>query len=654
MFNLNERLDYLETLDKEQVWYIVKQEMEFWKVCYAVSILEEYIQGKVNNVISDNLETYFSRRCEQIKNNKGFNKFITTHRMLLHGYMYGLIRKNGSRYDSATVTDVFKEIKNKCKGDFEKINLYYYLIEQQIEKLYFSSSLDEEYQGKRKQYRLYPLFLMYKVLNEIGKITGKYEISKDEYIVFVCSSETYSTYLDTVFNIMAYRDAVQNGDTTTEDRVKNLSRTFKDIRFQRVLQSIETIVETNDGFKIDNDYIDYVADKIHLYEISNKKENNYINLLTSNESLLRDKENEEELNISMDIYKDIEQKKINEDISRNLIIYGAPGTGKSYSLEKDRDEYFKDERLYTRVTFNPSYTYYNFVGSYKPSPIYIKKYEDKDEYYKSNMKDKLECQMMPSINYSFEPGPFVEILCRALNNPEYNFLLIIEEINRADAAAVFGDIFQLIDREKDKTKETYGSSIYGINLGKDAMDYLAIRVNNESENFKKDEFVKIPSNLYIWCTMNSADQNVNKMDTAFKRRWDFRYIDIDGVKNREDEERINKIKIKFNSDEGSIDMKWEKFRMELNKQLENIEVGEDKFIGPYFITDIDENNYISEDAIKYKLLMYLKDDVLRYNPTDLFKENYSFGSLIKAYESNKVIFNEDFIAKLKDKNSRDE
>lgn len=640
IFDIQSRIAYIDSLEKEEAWYIVKQELNFHKICYAVSVLEKYKQ--VENQ-TENVENFFKRVGPTIYPG------ITTHRMLKGGQWYGLLKGTGN-YDKLDFTDVYYKIKEVCNSKFEEVDLYYDILEQQLEKIYLSSIYDGECNGKRKQYSLYPLFLLYKVLVEIGKITGTYKISKEEYLVFVCTTEKYDNYLDTVFNIIQYR-ALKISDQAIENQVEELAKKFKDVRYNRVLQSIKTISMDDKHYEINSEYIDYVKEKVYLYETSTKINDDYVNILTSLGSMLKD--DEEENGMNKDIL-DIPENKIEDELSRNLIVYGAPGTGKSHLIEEDREKYFNDEMLYSRVTFNPNYAYYDFVGSYKPSPIYIKKKDDENEYYKSNMKDKLAYQMMPSINYSFVPGPFTDVLCRALNNPNHNFLLIIEEINRADAAAVFGDIFQLLDRQKDKSKNDYGCSTYGITLGKDAMDYLTTRINSESDNFKKDELIKIPSNLYIWCTMNSADQNVNRMDTAFKRRWEFKYIDINKFKDDEEKERIEKIGIKFKLGNESIDVKWNDFRIKLNETLEKIEVGEDKFIGPYFITDVDENNYILEDAVKYKLIMYLKDDVLRYNPTDLFSDSYSFGSLLKAYEKGKSIFNESFISELKSLKNKDE
>lgn len=638
IFNLHEKIKKLKTLTKEEVWYIVKQEMEFWKVCYAVKILKEY---KQINDPSESLEIFFKRRADEIKDQYGFDKFITTHRMLLQGYMLGLMDKVDSQYKNANITDIFNLIDDKCNGRFENVDLYYDLLEMQIEKVYFSSQLDEKRKTIRSMYRLYPLFLFYKVLIEIGKITGEYKISKKEFVLFVCTTEKYSDYLDTVFNILACRT-----NSGLDDEINKLYSNLRgDVRYHKLLTSLKTIEETDNGFGIKSGFENYIVEKIYLYETSELvDDSNYLDMLTSTNSLIRKKDNEIDDKFERCEIMDtttIEINEVDSSIARNLIIYGAPGTGKSNKLEKEyREQYFKHEYLYSRVTFNPNYTYSDFIGAYKPTPIYIKDSNENREFYSSNKVDLLENQMMPVIDYSFVCGPFIEMLCRALNDKQHNYLLLIEEINRADVASVFGDVFQLLDRDENN------NSKYGIKFNKDIMNYIASRVRQDSECFIKDELVKIPGNMYIWASMNSADQNVIKMDTAFKRRWNFDYISLDKYKDGADD-----IYIKLNCLPQNI--KWNDFRNVLNDYLsEVLEVTEDKLIGPYFVTDVVERDgikVISDDSIKYKLLSYIKDDVLRHNSTELFTKNYTFGKLIEEYENGEVIFIEPFMALLKAK-----
>ena len=194
---------------------------------------------------------------------------------------------------------------------------------------------------------------------------------------------------------------------------------------------------------------------------------------------------------------------------RNRILFGAPGTGKSYTLNKEKDVLLNLDSAtnYERVTFHPDYSYANFVGTYKPVP-----YKDEDG--------------RDSITYKYVPGPFMRVYVKAILNGRTEnvkpYLLIIEEINRANVAAVFGDIFQLLDRDEN------GVSEYPIQTSEDMKKYLADELDGDPSEFEK---ICIPDNMFIWATMNSADQGVFPMDTAFKRRWDFTYLGIDDSEN---------------------------------------------------------------------------------------------------------------------------
>ena len=218
------------------------------------------------------------------------------------------------------------------------------------------------------------------------------------------------------------------------------------------------------------------------------------------------------------------------DEKRNKIYFGAPGTGKSYNLEKDIKEKFPNGIEYERVTFHPDYSYANFVGTYKPKPKIIEE----------------DGKIKEEITYKYVPGPFMRTLVKALKNPQKPFMLIIEEINRANVAAVFGDVFQLLDRD-----ESYKSD-YDIETSEDMRDFLREKLNWDYEK------IRIASNMFIWATMNSADQGVFPMDTAFKRRWDFEYYGID-----HDENLIENIKVNINGRE----IYWNAIRKAINKEL---------------------------------------------------------------------------------------
>ena len=310
--------------------------------------------------------------------------------------------------------------------------------------------------------------------------------------------------------------------------------------------------------------------------------------------------------------------------SRNRIVFGAPGTGKSFQINKELKELLENGGGYERVTFHPDYSYANFVGTYKPVP-----------YIDSDGKD--------SITYEYVPGPFMRIFVDALKNSMTNdikpFLLIIEEINRANVAAVFGDIFQLLDRDDD------GVSEYPIQASEDIKKYLARELGAVPQVYTQ---IRIPDNMFIWATMNSADQGVFPMDTAFKRRWDFTYLGID--------DNADNIRGKYiYLGEGkSQKVEWNKLRKAINSFLANEKINEDKQLGPYFISktlvapldsdEIDREEFIR--VFKNKVIMYLFEDAAKQKRSKLFEgcsNGYSrYSEICKEFDKKGIgIFNRD-------------
>ncbi|HAT4107009.1 McrB family protein [Clostridium perfringens] len=293
-------------------------------------------------------------------------------------------------------------------------------------------------------------------------------------------------------------------------------------------------------------------------------------------------------------YMDIDTKKYNLKFSRNRIIFGAPGTGKSYRINNDIEINNLNE-LYRRITFHPNYTFSQFVGSYKPV----------------GKEDGV-------INYEFIGGPFLRTLIESLRDEKRGIphILIIEEINRANPAAVFGDIFQLLDRNSE------GESTYTINMSSEMKKY----VNKELGN-NKDELY-IPNNMYIWATMNSADQGVYPMDSAFKRRWSFEYIDID-----ENEEKLKELGCEIielptemlDSEGNRIYKKyeWNEVRKTINENLKENKINEDKLLGPFFLSEkeLKESRENFDNIFKSKVLMYLYEDILKHKNIQFFKED---------------------------------
>ena len=289
----------------------------------------------------------------------------------------------------------------------------------------------------------------------------------------------------------------------------------------------------------------------------------------------------------------------------NEIVYGAPGTGKS----KYVDDSYANTTVSTRVVFHPEYTIFDFIGVYKPVPVY------KNTEVTLHTLGGDEAIGEPYIDYRFVPGPFISSLVSAWLNPAQMHTLIIEEINRANAAAVFGDVFQLLDRNINGTSE------YGITPSYDLKQYL-LSIDGFEQYF--DGGLRIPSNMNIVATMNSADQGVMPMDSAFKRRWSFHYVKI------AIEGAVHENAVLHYADR---EVCWGNLVRAINNKLVTLGFEEDRLIGPYFIKPEEIGNRRATD----KLLLYLWDDVLRHNHDAFFNNNIkTFVDLSEKFSASDV------------------
>ena len=351
------------------------------------------------------------------------------------------------------------------------------------------------------------------------------------------------------------------------------------------------------------------------------------------------------------------------DTCRQIIFYGAPGTGKSYKIKVQLEGVSKENIF--RTTFHPDSDYSTFVGAYKPTmekpidKIYAKgeliskltemkeggvTYSPKkfgEKYWRSlkqlNLSDKkdilqacgmsdnytvefdkgmavgeeyLACSNESRIIYSFVPQAFLNAYIQAYKKSEEKVYLIIEEINRGNCAQIFGDLFQLLDRDVN------GKSEYGIKADADLKSFLEEELGEDNPGIKDGELC-LPSNLYIYATMNTSDQSLFPIDSAFKRRWDWEYEPIK-YKNTD-------WKIVIDGTEYS----WTSFQRKVNDKILSATSSEDKMLGDYFVNPSD--GIITDKVLLNKILFYLWNDVCKDGEGDIFKvgetEDISFSEL---------------------------
>lgn len=296
---------------------------------------------------------------------------------------------------------------------------------------------------------------------------------------------------------------------------------------------------------------------------------------------------------------------------RQIIYYGAPGTGKSHTIKKEEDE---GKITCIRTTFHPDSDYATFVGCYKPHKI----------------KDSKD------LTYEFVEQAFWEAYKQAWMNPKEEIALVIEEINRGNCAQVFGDIFQLLDRSDD------GWSTYPIKADTDIAEHLKeLRIPGYAASMNKrfglDKegkdrypdrdwfgFMALPPNMSILATMNTSDQSLFPIDSAFKRRWDWKYIKIKKGKKENGEELGWNIQIKDANGEPvkiideNTTLSWWNFIQKVNEIIASMTSSADKQLGYFFCKPSEKANETAEkptiitaDTLVGKVIFYLWNDVFK-------------------------------------------
>lgn len=347
-------------------------------------------------------------------------------------------------------------------------------------------------------------------------------------------------------------------------------------------------------------------------------------------------------------FEDSEEKTLISDKELQVIYYGAPGTGKSFAI----DNLTNDDNT-VRTTFHPDSDYASFVGAYKPTmeDVPINSIYGESVQYATGKNGHPGTEK--KIVYKYVPQAFLKAYVAAwsdLGNPHY---LVIEEINRGNCAQIFGDLFQLLDRNNA------GSSSYAIHADEDITQFLsdddkgfaslsddqkdAIRAfvlhkdNGKTQAVGQDilngKLLLLPPNLYIWATMNTSDQSLFPIDSAFKRRWNWKYMPIEY--HPIDKKTQQPIDWKFQI--GDNIYSWGQFLSKINPEIYTLTESSDKQMGYFFAKADNATGIISEDVFLNKVLFYLW--------TDVFKDFDVSSELFKNKDKNRSFIFTDFFDK---------
>lgn len=520
-------------------WYITKQNLNFRDLCFMAKILESWGDRK-----EESYQSFFDSHKEM----KEFGSFppLTAHRATKNCEYIGLIRPSNN-YKAENLTPFYFALKDICDGDFNRLSSFPEIIDKQLERMFIDSNTSTVYNVK---FQICPFMFLFKVLLLIGDITKSYKLSKSEFKLFVATAQSWMEYFEVVESILRYRE-----DSAYRAQCDINAARVSDVRYNILAENHSQITVEGSEISIPESEIRNVRRKVAEYELS------------------------ESIQSAEDIFNtDIINKS---SLPLQQIFYGAPGTGKSHKVKEVTDSIAKE--FVFRTTFHPDSDYSTFVGAYKPTmkqlPIF-------------NQQTGAQIGVEDKIVYSFVPQAFLKAYVAAWQNPEQSVFLVIEEINRGNCAQIFGDIFQLLDR-KD------GVSEYPIKADQDIRDYLAKEFAGYDldANILSGEELVLPANLHIWATMNTSDQSLFPIDSAFKRRWDWKYMPIhDPGEN-------------WTIALSDVEYDWWDFVEKINNVIGNMTSSEDKKLGYFFCKAC--NGKINAETFVNKVVFYLWNDVFK-------------------------------------------
>ena len=361
--------------------------------------------------------------------------------------------------------------------------------------------------------------------------------------------------------------------------------------------------------------------RIKLIKVGDQNYETFNILLNKNDRHLLLLSDEKESDEENDLEMSKKEKTPDQPLGppKQIIYYGVPGCGKSNKIR----EQLKDvpEKNKVRVVFHPEYTNAEFIG-----------------------------QILPvtngGIRYEFTPGPFTQIIKRAYLNPNEQFYLVIEEINRGNAAAIFGDTFQLLDRLKAGETDSLGNDPANASVNTFTEGWSQYFVQNDDVNayirgnensiqignirFDSNTAIRLPPNLSILATMNTSDQNVFTLDNAFQRRFD-----MELVRNEFDLTKPA-VNAQYNAEIDDTGIKWGQFwgwiNAKITATLKGLSSTEDKRLGVWFVSNV--GGIIDDKVFAEKVLKFLWDDVFKFKRPQIFADGIdTLEKLINFFEN---------------------
>ena len=613
----------LASLNATSVWYFAKQDTNFDNAFKAVQIVDELGQQW-----EDDGTTAWSTKAAS----KGLD---SNHRILSVAQLLGLLTKNNpfgkSQYKSETPTPVYRAISRYAIGSPE----YNALKTEQLLKLRMNAITDTR--PESADYNIAPVLFTYEVFWRL-KAKGVTEVSLGDFYTYVMTCKTHEEIDECVEHLLDPNRketpyvANYKGDSRVVTLIQN---NLNLIQFTATTVSIKPEFADYFGYFFNGAYTSFV--NMMKFVVSDVQM--YQTILTNPIGLAVNF-----LDTSAKI--DIGVKRINlenkksESYSLQQIHYGAPGTGKSHIVKKRTEG-----ESVVRTTFHPDSDYSTFVGCYKPTTKEIEMRDVTGKVIVEHDQPVTENRII----YQFVEQAFLQAYIKSWKfyakaedgaAPKKQFL-IIEEINRGNCAQIFGDLFQLLDRNDsgfseyfihaDKDMQKHISNAFKDCLikesHKDTINSLYPKDDDVVAKVLSGEILLLPNNLYIWATMNTSDQSLFPIDSAFKRRWDWEY---EPIKYKNTDWIIN---IQNNS------YSWESFQREINKRVFAANNSEDKMLGDYFVNPAD--GIITEKMLLNKILFYLWNDVCKDGEGDIFRtsatDEISFSELHGNGGTDKLI-----------------